>query len=191
MATGLDCEKILRGFAIIVRPLLIMTTREYCSYQVHFVGRTHNLLWYTDDLDGLVLDQKNGKLATFASPMDITNYAAAHGITELQHGTASLDLDLVERWREYATATSVDCHLLLDAWNFFTDLANSVTSVTIAFVGRDREYMPINEKLFYGCNLPVITPEGMHYTPSWTVEELADLVTVLRSGLEDIKAHLP
>jgi hypothetical protein len=190
MATGLDREKIFRRFTIIVRPLSIMTTREYYSYQIHFVGHTHNLLWYSDDIDGLVLDE-TGKLATFATRTELATYAAAHGITSLKNTNASLDLDLVVRWCEYATATSIDCNRLLDAWNFFTDLANSIAQVATAFVGSNREYSPINEKLFYGCNLPVITPEGMHYTPSWTMEELAGLVIVLRSGLEDIQAHLP
>ncbi len=166
-----------------------MTTREYYSYQVHFVGQTHNLLWFTDDLDGLVLDQKNGKLATFASPTDMTTYAAAHGITELKDGTASLDLDLVVRWCEHATTSNVDCHLLLDAWNLFIDVSNSVSCEESVFVGND--YLPISEKLFYGCNLPTITPKGEHYIPVWSEEEIVDLVTVLRSGLEDIKSHLP
>ena len=167
-----------------------MTTREYYSYQVHFAGYTHNLLWYTNDLDGLILDQ-NGKLTTFATRTELVTYAEAHGITPLKHATTSLDLDLVVRWCEHASATSVDCQLLLNAWNFFTDLTNSVPRVASAFVGSNRKYSPINEKLFYGCDLPVITPKDMHYIPSWTVEELVDIVTVLRSGLEDIQAYLP
>ncbi|HEU4388411.1 MAG TPA: hypothetical protein VFV34_11485 [Blastocatellia bacterium] len=71
-----------------------------------------------------------------------------------------LDLDAVARWCEHADARRIECRLLLDAWNFFTDVAASVPGKVRAFVGGFARYTPVYDKLFLGCNLPAVTPEG-------------------------------
>ena len=45
------------------------------------------------------------------------------------------------------------------------------------------EAQVIYDKLFWGCNLPSMTPPGMHYEPTWSPEEITTVVEVLHSGL--------
>ena len=46
------------------------------------------------------------------------------------------------------------------------------------------------EKLFFGNNLPAVTPAGASYTPLWDVAELARLSHTLRLGLTEFAARL-
>lgn len=70
-------------------------------------------------------------------------------------------------------ASSINtCNLLLDGWNFIEDLLRTF--------GLDNEMKSLRtpllnkayEKLFCGCNLPSVTPEGKSYSPLWTYEEI-------------------
>jgi hypothetical protein len=42
----------------------------------------------------------------------------------------------------------------------------------------------IYDKLFWGNNLPLITPEGERYLPEWSADEVQSLAQILASGLD-------
>jgi hypothetical protein len=90
----------------------------------------------------------------------------------------------------------VDCNGVLDGWNTLIDVAESVPFGTEVFLQHKRKHFAIYEKLFYGCNLPKITPEGQEYFPVWCQPEVAAMrhlfdcgLTMLRRGMARGEAH--
>ena len=56
------------------------------------------------------------------------------------------------------------------------------------------EAQVIYDKLYWGCNLPSMTPPGMHDEPIWSREEITTVVAVLHCGLRmlrDAIGHAP
>jgi hypothetical protein len=51
------------------------------------------------------------------------------------------------------------------------------------------QFPKIYHKLFWGNNLPPVTPEGCHFNPEWSRDELAALAGVLSAGLEMFQFH--
>lgn len=49
---------------------------------------------------------------------------------------------------------------------------------------------PIYDKLFHGCNLPAMTPDGEHYVPEWSASETAALKQLLMLGIAELRARL-
>ena len=69
------------------------------------------------------------------------------------------------------------------AWNLFSDVAHSMPDKGSAFEHLDSQ-PTIYDKLFWGNNLPSMTPEGMHYSPEWSAAEVASLAEILSAGLD-------
>jgi hypothetical protein len=81
----------------------------------------------------------------------------------------------------------VDCGLLLEAWNLFDDIAASIGAhLHDRGERRDKVY----DKLFWGNNLPAVTPPGRSYQPLWNGCELRILRSVLRRGLDILPRHV-
>lgn len=78
----------------------------------------------------------------------------------------------------------------LDFWNLMTDWAYSTNQ---QFLGDDDSNGLINDiynKLFYGCNLPVLKKEeSEEYRPTWDNEEIEMLVKICDNGLSIIDNH--
>ncbi|MEO9591714.1 hypothetical protein [Rhodopirellula bahusiensis] len=49
----------------------------------------------------------------------------------------------------------------------------------------------LNEKLFYGSNLPAITPKGEQYSPEWSDTDIFKLKFVFNGGAEMFRHLLP
>ena len=77
---------------------------------------------------------------------------------------------------------ALDCNQILAAWNLFGDVARSTGEIGGAFNESDQSLNAIYDKIFYGCNLPSITPEGEAYTPSWSRKELDAIRELLKIG---------
>ena len=75
--------------------------------------------------------------------------------------------------------SELDCEFLLDTWNLLTDIAATLQTRLIEPTGS----LAVYDKLFWGCNLPSMTPPGMHYEPIWSQEEITTVVAVFHSGL--------
>ena len=82
------------------------------------------------------------------------------------------DLDLVQAWCRSGETLEMDCESLLSAWNLFGDIARSVGERGIPYAESDVNLDSEYEKLFFGSNLPAITPAGKHYEPAWNDGEL-------------------
>ncbi len=71
---------------------------------------------------------------------------------------------------------------ILNFWNILMDLSKSLK---VNFIGNDRtkKIDKIYAKLFYGCNLPAITPENEEYIPVWTKKEIRKIKEIIENGL--------
>ncbi len=63
----------------------------------------------------------------------------------------------------------------------FADVSSSIDG---GFDADRKLTQKIYDKLFWGCNLPIVTPEGEHYHPAWTKRELTIMHDVPGSGLK-------
>ena len=66
----------------------------------------------------------------------------------------------------------IDCSGSFAAWNLFIDVAHSVGDAGASYLASNAVLGHEYEKLFFGNNLPAMTPPGEHYTPTWTDDEL-------------------
>lgn len=78
------------------------------------------------------------------------------------------------------------CSPLLNVWNLITDLPGHAT----LFDHADARATAIYDKLFWGCNVPAMTPAGEHFTPSWSSSELAALKHLLLLSIAELRARL-
>lgn len=62
--------------------------------------------------------------------------------------------------------------LFLDAWNFFEDLIHTFGLEQDFSKFRTVHLDAVYEKIFWGCNLPAVTPEGKSYSPLWADNEI-------------------
>ncbi len=138
------------------------------------------LIWYTHDIDRLLVD-KNGYVPSFANLSSLDNYAKKNLITLEAEAPLLHNLDQVKKWVDNPKKSNINCQDFLAAWNLFTDLAVSVEDIT--FDCQSQLTNNIYDKLFWGNNLPAVTPGGKHYQPIWTDEELEILHKILNDGL--------
>ena len=156
-----------------------LMTRQYFDLWYRLDSEDGHLIWYTDDKDGVVVDTESN-VPSFRNTEALLGYAQTHGLTIDVGEPILFNLDLAAQWLLAGTSTSVDCGNILNAWNLFDDVARSVGG---AFDGESEASQKIYEKLFWGNNLPSVTPEGERYDPAWTLADLETLGDVLSSGL--------
>jgi hypothetical protein len=91
------------------------------------------------------------------------------------------DFDSLARWCEQPSAETIDCSEFLNAWNMLGDAGTLPT--------RDLGKR-VYDKLFWGNNLPAVTPPGETYIPEWSLEEVRKLQSILRSPIDRLHAKL-
>jgi hypothetical protein len=145
-------------------------------------GKDRVLLWFDDDdgVDRVVV--ADGRVLTFASP----EAARAH-VGAAEDNPVAYDFDRVGAW---APGAPIDYAFLLNHWNLCLDVAASVPALAGDFLAHDRRASAAYDHLFWGCNLPAMTPPGRHHTPKWRRAELADLARVLAAGMALVRASL-
>jgi len=140
------------------------------------------LIWISNESDGVVADAE-GFVLTFKDTDAVRAYADLMHYQLEDHEPILHDLDWVGTWLK-KPGMPVNCVEALGAWNLFSDVARSIQGRGRAFERLVPQFPGIYQKLFWGNNLPSLTPNGCHYVPEWSSEELAALVEVLGAGLE-------
>ncbi len=167
-------------------------SRIYYAVRYHLDNLDRYLIWYTkgetpeapDDepvVDGVTL-VSNGKMPVFRDLASLVAYAEANGLSPLEvEDPAFYNLDTVIKWMRRKRPAKLDCEVFLDAWNLLADI-----SVTV-----DGDFDPdwdrtqkINAKLFWGNNLPAMTPIGRYYVPIWPGRENRIIREVMGDGLQ-------
>jgi hypothetical protein len=144
------------------------------------------LIWFSAEPDGVVtLDDQT--VPSFRSLAALTDYAAQRQLDLATAQPLCHDLDHIEAWLQHPLHAAIDCTTVLTAWNLFDDLATSLR----ATIELDRaRSQPLYEKLFWGNNLPSVTPPAKHFTPAWDDDERLLLRDVLAAGLSVFRSHV-
>jgi hypothetical protein len=142
------------------------------------------LLWVSNEHDSVAVDA-GGFVPSFRDLTALRQYTDLNHFN-IESGEPVLhDLEWVATW-VMAPVAPVDCVEALAAWNLFGDIAVSIPGRGIAFrkLADSQIVRPIYDKLFWGNNLPAMTPKGERYVPEWSQDELRSLVEVMTAGLE-------
>ena len=155
--------------------------REYYIYWYRFNAKDSYLIWFsTDDNDGFVVDEK-GYIPSFESIEDVLAFAQKHQINVNVDTPKIFDLGFIETWLNTNSDTIEDYNPFLNAWNLFDDVSIS----TEGNFDKNRTYTnDIYERIFWGCNIPAITPEGESFSPTWTKTELKIIRRTLKFGFQ-------
>ncbi len=137
------------------------------------------LIWYSNETDGVIIDADNHVLS-FNMLEDLNHYAEAHNLPIKKEIPNLHDLDAVATWLENESAVDIDCKQFLAVWNLFGDVSVCVGG---DFDPKSEYTRIIYDKLFWGNNLPPVTPTGKKYMPVWTDKELQMLRAILAHGL--------
>ena len=169
---------------------------NYQSYvcQCRLDGHSWYLIWQTDattDGPDRVIVDRSGRIATFPSEVAARTFAAARGEPAAEEDPVTYDLDRVVAWCRHPDAMTVDCEVILDTWNLLLDLPRSPAEAENVFARAEAAAGDLYEKLFFGNNLPAVTPRGASYGPQWSADEITRLSEVLQLGLADLTGRLP
>ena len=93
-------------------------------------------------------------------------------------------------WCLAPDAAGIDCSSFVDAWNFFDDLAGLSDGADTPYIRLSRTRGACYDKLFWGCNLPAVTPAGERFEPVWHAAEVAEIREVLAVGLDLLVSEL-
>ena len=162
----------------IVRCFLVKMSNEYYNLWFRLNACDAFLIWLEGEPDGVIVDA-NGKVPCFPNNEDLLRYAVSLNLTVKTESPLLHNLDIVASWLE-TTDETADCKNFLVAWNLFEDVSHSVSG---NFDADRKKTKKIYEKLFWGDETNILTPEGESYTPSWTKQELKIIREVLGEGL--------
>jgi hypothetical protein len=152
-------------------------------------GRRGFFISWSNDHDGVAVDGA-GSIRLFDSLDSLSRFILAEGLTLTEKDSSFWDFDSVLAWCT-DPRPPVDCSKLLNAWNMLDDIHASRGRTNDLLSHADQQGRAVYDKLFYGCNLPSMTPEGQSFNPSWSAEECRSLAQLLRLGLAELEAALP
>ena len=144
------------------------------------------LIWFSNATDGVVT-QPDGTVPSFRDQEAVQTYASSQHLTLDEMEPLLHDLDSIVAWLGRSRPAELDCATFLTAWNLFGDLSASVKG---DFDSDRTRTQHVYEKLFWGTNLPSVTPPGKHYTPLWNDEELRVMREILTNGLMLFRKHV-
>jgi len=163
-----------------------LMSRQYYILWYRLDGSDPFLIWYSDDKDGVFVDP-DGSVPSFKDATSLSRYAAVRDLGVDTEGPILLDLDVVREWLERKDVGLIDPHSFNGAWNLFADVSRSVNG---RFDTNQKLTRKIYNKLFWGCNLPSVTPVREQYHPAWTKRELEIMHNVLSSGLQVFRSSV-
>jgi hypothetical protein len=165
---------------------MVAMTRTYYRLWYRLDHTDGYLIWFSNDDDGVVT-QPDGTVPSFRDQEALRAYATFHQIDLDVMEPLVHDLDVVAQWLGRPRSAEIDSDAFLTVWNLFGDLA---TSVNGDCDGDRKRTQPVYDKLFWGNNLPAVTPPGKHYTPVWSDDELLLMREILHDGLLLFRKHV-
>lgn len=162
---------------------------QFFLCEVRLGGIDYFLVWHTADSDSFWRDPR-GHLLVETDEQQLRKCVESLGIRLEPESPAQYDFDTIDRWCARPDASSVDCNALLAHWNFLQDLATWQPEHQSLYQTASKNATGVYSKLFFGSNLPAVTPEGEHYIPSWTDDELSELRDVLVAGIQLLKTQI-
>jgi hypothetical protein len=173
---------------VVRRGRVAALARLYFPCRVRLNGADAFLLWYEDERDGFARTP-DGRLLVGASLDALATSAAGLGV-EWGEAYTDYDFDRVRAWCRRPTSEGFECRAFLDAWNFFDDLAGLRTAPSSEYARVSEAATACYDKLFWGSNLPSVTPPGERFDPTWSAKELEAVRRVFEAGLAYLEAEL-
>ncbi len=168
-------------------------SRVYYAVRYRLDHKDRWLLWHSDDAangleaDGIVVDQTS-QVPVFRTPQGLATYAETNNLLPLENdNSAFYNFDAVEKWLKRKRPTQLDCVEFLNAWNLLADLSATISG---DFDSDKIETGDIYSKLFWGSNIPAITPPGKHYDPVWVGRESRIIRQVIEHGLSLFRRNI-
>lgn len=161
----------------------------YYLCRVKLDGVQTLLVWFGGDRDGLVTIPGQG-LMHARSVEEIVRTAVDRGLWLVSRETTDYDLDRLQAWCDRPAADEIECSTFLNAWNFFDDLVYIRTDPDAEYSRLSEDSLPLYNQLFYGCNLPAMTPVGEHYEPEWSEADVEEIRRVLKAGIDEFRKRL-
>jgi len=147
------------------------------------------VVWHSGERDGFVRD-KAGRLRAACTPEALTATAGARNVLPVNSEPIEYDFDRIRTWCAAPDVAGVDHAAFLDAWNFLNDLAGLHDGADMPYTRLSRGAAECYDKLFWGSNLPAVTPAGERFEPAWQADELIEVRRVLEAGLELFESEL-
>jgi hypothetical protein len=154
--------------------------RKYYILWYRLNGRDSYLIWYSNEIDGVFVDEDDF-VPSFNDTHSLLKHANERGISVEAEGPILLNLDVIGKWLNEKDVGLIDPHSFNGAWNLFDDVSRSIKG---SFDADPQLTQKMYDKLFWGCNLPSVTPERAQYHPSWMPHELKIMRDVLDAGLQ-------
>ena len=162
------------------------------KYHVELCYRLNNknayLICIGGEQDSLVTDDL-GFVRGFTNPQSLLVYAQSKDISFSMFPNHSSELNLIdigylENRLLRKKARTLKCDKLLSVWNLFWDVSYTVGH---DFDQNKEITNKVYDKLFFGCNLPAVTPLGKSYSPIWSSSEIKLIRSILTQGLQMFK----
>jgi len=150
--------------------------RQYFLIKVSYKNREAFLIWYCNNKEGVLLHKQ--RLLMFESVSEAKLFAEKKGISldmEVAEYNLSAITELIDR-----VGLTESCNELLNAWNLFSDIANSLGE---EFSGDSDEELTsdIYHMLFHGCN--ILSEAYGEFHPIFDDKEKERCLSVLNNGL--------
>jgi hypothetical protein len=144
------------------------------------------LIWYSNSNDRILTNKKE-KILNFSSKQELNEYAFENALNIEPEEPTLHNLDAVVEWIKVGDEKSIDCNECKSAWNLFEDVSQSVK---IIFDSNEEVINNVYDKLFWGCNLPSVTPKSKSFNPEWNKSEINILKRILSNGIKIFKESL-
>ncbi|PEJ59072.1 hypothetical protein CN692_06220 [Bacillus sp. AFS002410] len=157
---------------------------EYYPFLFIIKQKEFYCIWYSEDKDGFVTE--NNKVKFFETEKMLFDYAKLKNIEFMENKITSFSIDQAINWLTRKNAI-IKSDYFLDFWNLITDLAYSVGD---NFYGDAKEEAihKVYDKLFWGNNLPAVTPKGKKFKPVLEYKQRKILVDIVKDGIRIINS---
>ncbi len=148
-------------------------------------GQDYLLLWQDGgDAPDEYIVSPEANLTLLTKTLDeLLSKARKLGLKVADQEPTTIDLDRLFRvlaaLRPNRRSSERTCQLLLDGWNTIEDMARSV-GVPLPETIDPESLRMAYDKLFYGNNLPSVTPERASYNPLFSSQERKEMRNYLR-----------
>ena len=137
---------------------------KYFPLLYRLQGEKSYLIWISNEQDSVAVDS-DGFVVSFPYLTSLRQYADLKRYRPETEEPVFHDLDWVATWN-MRPGEPANCGEALAAWNLFSDVSASIPSRGVAFKTLDSQFPFIYDKLFWGNNLPSVTPEANSTSPN-------------------------
>lgn len=186
--------------------MICRVSREHFPCALRLDGRTLFVLWYADEPDGVVA-AADGSVSAFETLDSLRASAAVRRVAiDCAAPDLAADFEALDRWLAAPRPAAIDCEMVNACWNLMLDFARGVDAARGGSGGTSAPSVSSAERLateflrghaasdaiymtlFWGCNLPAVTPPGERFDPTWSDEDARVIEEQMRCGLALVRA---